>query len=472
MAKNRVSIVIGATAKGVKGVFRRITNGLGGIKNAVFSIQGLLAGGGLALLGKSFIDAASTTENFKTRLKILLGSAEAGNQVFKDMAEYAGRVPFEYEQVMASATALAGVMKGGGKEIREWMPMIGDLAAASGLSIQESTDQIIRMYSAGAGAADLFRERGVLAMLGFEAGVSYSAEETRKKLMSAWNDPKSKFKGATEEMADDWTGLISMLKDGWFSFRTAVMENGAFEYIKSVLQVIVDKIAEAKKTGDFKKWADETGKAIVTGFKFLITSIPQALLIILEIISKIAMGISGWKILWTEAKIHAMGFAIVVQQAMQLFIAAHRQVLSLTNVGGMFDGPLKLMDAFVDNQKKILGKLRSDRNSAITEQAQNVQSMDKEQAELDKYKEQIDSVSKSVEGFLTDVDKRIASQKKATETTEKETTAMQKLNTQYKELAKNQRLVSQTRGSVDLNDVDGFSYGDINAQVDQAEKTQ
>jgi len=57
------------------------------------------------------------------------------------------------------------------------------------------------MYSAGAASADLFRERGILAMLGFQAGVTYSAEETRQRLMQAWLEPESKFKGMTGEMA-------------------------------------------------------------------------------------------------------------------------------------------------------------------------------------------------------------------------------------------------------------------------------
>ncbi len=74
---------------------------------------GALAGIGGGLIAKSFIDAARETENYRTRLKILLGSQKEGNRLFKEMSDYAGRVPFEYNEIMGAATQLSGIMKGG-----------------------------------------------------------------------------------------------------------------------------------------------------------------------------------------------------------------------------------------------------------------------------------------------------------------------------------------------------------------------
>ena len=139
---------------------------------------------------------------------------------------------------MGAATQLAGVMQGGVNQIKAWMPMIGDLAAASGLSIQETTNQIIRMYSAGAQAADMFRERGILAMLGFQAGVHYSVEDTRRMLMEAWKEPTSKFRDATKELAKTWDGAMSMLSDTWFKFRNDIMGAGVFDVLKEQLTTL------------------------------------------------------------------------------------------------------------------------------------------------------------------------------------------------------------------------------------------
>ena len=202
------------------------------------------AGYGLKQIASSFIDAANTTEQYRLRLNALLGDVDEGGRVFKEMAEFAGKVPFEFEEIMSSATQLSGVMRGGVDEIKKWMPIIADLAAVSGLGIQQTTEQVVRMYSAGAASADLFRERGITAMLGFQAKVSYSAEETRKRLIEAWEDPASKFRGATTELAKTWSGTLSMISDKWFQFRNVVMDAGAYDALKSGLDTINKKFGE------------------------------------------------------------------------------------------------------------------------------------------------------------------------------------------------------------------------------------
>ena len=232
------------TAKRVSGSVRGSFSAIISKTNALrVAIGGALSALGAGVTAAPFVQAASTAEQLRLRLTALLGSVEQGNRLFQDMARFAGQVPFEYEDIMQSATALAGVMKGGVDEINQWMPMIADLAAVSGLSIRDTTDQIIRMYSAGAASADLFRERGILAMLGFQAGVSYSAEETRKKLMEIY--PTASWRNATQDLANTWSGTLSMLSDKWFQFRTMIMDSGPFEYIKLLARTFDEYIAEA-----------------------------------------------------------------------------------------------------------------------------------------------------------------------------------------------------------------------------------
>ncbi len=240
---------------GLKTGYRMVSTTLGkmgrlvtGLGRKLFSLKSIaitaLAGWGIKKISGSFIDAASTAEGFRVRLKVLLGGIDKGNRLFKLMADYASKVPFTYEEIMGSATALAGVMKNGVNEIARWMPMIGDLAAASGLSIQETTGQVIRMYSAGAAAADMFRERGILSMLGFTAGVKYSAKETQEMMFKAWNSVTSKFKGATNELAGTWKGLMSMFGDAWFKFRNIIMDAGVFDLLKTGAKELLIKIKE------------------------------------------------------------------------------------------------------------------------------------------------------------------------------------------------------------------------------------
>ena len=229
-----------------------IRSQLGGVATQASNFGRQLTAGlsvaAVGLMARSFVQAASTAENYGVRLRVMLGSQEKANQLFRDMSDFAGKVTFEYEEIMGAATTLSGIMRGGAEEVKAWMPLIADVAAATGLGIQETTSQIVRMYSAGAASADLFRERGVLAMMGFQVGVSYSAEETRRKLVEAWKDPQSKFKGAADELSKTWTGALSMISDKWFEFRRLVMDAGVFDGLKSGLQA-VNRLWDANREG-------------------------------------------------------------------------------------------------------------------------------------------------------------------------------------------------------------------------------
>lgn len=275
---------------------------VGKVTRSIFSLKGALLGLGLGMIAKSFLDVANTTEQLRIRLQYILGSVEEGNRLFNEMSKFAGNVAYEYNDIMQSATALAGVMKGGVEEVKQWMPMIADLATVSGLSINDTTQQIIRMYSAGAAAADLFRERGVLAMLGFQAGVSYSAEETRKKLLELY--PKAAWKDAAQAMASTWKGTMSMIADKWFRLRDQIMQAGLFNTLKAAAQAFDKWFDSATKRGRerIKLFSQTMSNAIVGAirmFGYLIDAGRVALVLI----KTIGMAWMGWKIILKEIKL-------------------------------------------------------------------------------------------------------------------------------------------------------------------------
>ena len=237
----------------------------------IMSGFGVTAAIAMGVAAKAIIDVGSKTEDLRIRMNAMLGSVAEGNKVFQDMTEFAGQVPFSYDAIMESATQLSGVMKGGVKEINEWMPMIADLAAVSGLSIEQTTEQVVRMYSAGAGAADLFRERGITSMLGFQAGVSYSAEETKTKLIEAFETPMSKFRGAANELSTTWTGVMSMIGDKWFTIKSVIADSGLFNYFKAIAIVIDEYMGKAfQNTKDnAAKWSN----SIIDGIRTIVNPV-------------------------------------------------------------------------------------------------------------------------------------------------------------------------------------------------------
>jgi|GEM_PF-2699296 len=302
--------------KGLTKGFRGLSGKVEGLSNQLFSLKGLLAGVGIGAVAKQFVDAANTSEQLKTRLTVLLGSVSEGSRLFKEMGDFASKVPFKYEDIMNSATVLAGVLKGGTNEIKEWMPLIGDLAATTGLSIQETTEQVQRMLSAGAASADKFRERGVLAMMGFQAGTSYSVEQTRKMMVEAWKDPMSKFRGATSLLATTWSGTLSMISDKWFKLRNIVMDAGVLDYIKGLAQTINQYFGSAleNNAGTAKVWAN----VIIDGIRW-----------VMKAVGFVTDAFRGLEVVWAGLKTLFSAFAVSIVEGLLKVANGIREVANV-----------------------------------------------------------------------------------------------------------------------------------------------
>lgn len=261
---NELELILTGKDKATSGLKRNMLDLQRTGKSTALSINKnfLMAGAGIyaavkatQVLTKSFINfsknlikVSSTLEQYEVRLTKLMGSSEEGNKVFQEMTDLAGRVPKTYNEIMASATNLSAVVEGGSQEIAKLMPIIVDISSASGIAVEQVTSQFIRMYSRGAAAAELFSERGINAALGFQAGVSYSAEETMNTIISQWEEGTGKFVGASNDLAASFQGSMSMMSDAWFQFRADIGEK-LFENLKSDLQAFINVFNKAKTEG-------------------------------------------------------------------------------------------------------------------------------------------------------------------------------------------------------------------------------
>lgn len=250
-ADRSVKTFAARSGRALKGLQRRLTS----LRRSLLSMKSAFLAVGGVLLARSFIKAASDAEQYRLRLNAALKSTKEGGRVFRDMAKFAGSVSFEFDEIMRNATNLAGVVKDGADDIKKFMPIIGDLAALTGLTMEETTGQFIRMMSAGAAAADMFRERGVLQMLGFKAGVSIAAKETMDQVIREYERLDSRFRGLSATLAKTWRGMLSMMGDAWFQFRLGVMQGGLFDAIKAGMSSMVDSSKE-----DLDEWV-EIGRA-------------------------------------------------------------------------------------------------------------------------------------------------------------------------------------------------------------------
>lgn len=369
----------------VKGGFEKVRGSIGTLGSSLFSLKGALAGVGIGAMAKSFIDAASTTEGLRTRLNILLGSATEGAKVFDSMAAYASKVPFEYEEIMNAATTLSGVLKGGAKDINAWMPLIGDLAAASGLSVEQTTDQVVKMMNAGASSADMFKQRGILAMMGFKDGVTYSAAETQKILIESWAGNTSKFRGATDQLAKTWEGSMSMLSDKWFAFRNVVMEAGLFDYLKAAVSVFDTDLGDA--VNGSKKDAAGWAGTIIDGIK-----------VVMKTVGFLQTAFQGFSVIWTGLKISFQGLKLlIVSEIGGIMKTVNLLIEGFNSVFDTAAQPLDMttIDTWASEAKTSISELGDELQNKLL-QPTGLQTMDERLAKIDeKFKQIRESASKA-----------------------------------------------------------------------------
>ena len=248
-----------------KQAFNGIRGRLQKLKDSVISVKGALVGIGAGIVIKQFVDVGRTVEDLQVRLKQLFGSTQEGAKAFDVMANFAAKVPFSLEQIQAASGNLA-VVAGDADRLAKILEITGNVAAVTGLDFQTTGEQIQRSFSAGIASADIFRERGVRDMLGFSAGATVSAEETIKAFEKVFGKG-GKFGNATDELANTFTGTLSMLSDSVFKFQKRVADADFFASLKKEFKDLDDFIKQNEAT--FNDIADAIGATLTGAIKLL-----------------------------------------------------------------------------------------------------------------------------------------------------------------------------------------------------------
>ena len=246
MATQKLNIDIVAKDRSKRALNNLQTN-LGKLKASVFNLRNAFIGLGAGLVIRNIVNTGKQLESLQVKLKFLFGSAKEGGKAFDEMAKFASKVPFSLAEIQQGAGVLATVAKDA-DELRHIMELTGNVAAVTGLDFQTTASQIQRSMSAGISAADLFREKGVKAMLGFKAGSVVSIEETKEAFDKIFGKG-GKFGNATKELAKTFEGTLSMIGDKVFNFKKVLLEAGFFAELKN-------------QFGDLNKFLEDNSKQI------------------------------------------------------------------------------------------------------------------------------------------------------------------------------------------------------------------
>jgi len=230
MANQKLQIDILANDKS-KQAFNRVQGSIAKVKGAVFNLKNAFIGLGAGLVIRSIVNTGIQIENLGVQLKALFGSAKEGQRALDIVTKFAKTTPFELENIQQGITALATVRKqaeSAGVSFEELLKITGNTATVLGGDFALASLQIQRSFSAGIASAELFRERGVTAMAGFQQGVRTSVDQSIKGLAKAFGTG-GEFGNLIEELSKTLSGTISNLRDALFTFQVSITRGFFFE---------------------------------------------------------------------------------------------------------------------------------------------------------------------------------------------------------------------------------------------------
>ena len=192
--------------------------GLGGTLSVVRSRLLLysFAVGSVVAVMRTLTSTVAATREFEvleTRLKSMTGSSLLAAKAFSTFNEVAAKTPFTLRDITNAGVAL----KAFGADAEETIVPVADLAAFMGVNATEAAQAFGRAFAGGAGAADILRERGVLALVKSFHGVDDLSKKTlpqfRKMLIETMQDPTAGIAGATEKLSQTFEGAYSNMVD-------------------------------------------------------------------------------------------------------------------------------------------------------------------------------------------------------------------------------------------------------------------
>jgi len=229
----------------IQGAFQRSLAIFQGLTRQIFSLRTAFISLGAGLIVRDFIRVANTLEQVKFQMVAVTKDTKVANQILKNTRQFATEVSFSFEDLISASNRMAAQLKGDIDQVDFFLRASADVAAVTGMTVDDAASQFMRLMAGGTGAADTFRERGVLAMMGFEHGATYSLQQVQDKIKEAFEDGGSVIAGVAPQMATTFAGSLSMIGDKVFELKSRVMDAGVFDFLKDAADFINMKLDKA-----------------------------------------------------------------------------------------------------------------------------------------------------------------------------------------------------------------------------------
>ena len=205
---------------------------------------------GAAVLGagaRSIVQTASNFESLEASIIQLKGSTEAGQKAFQTFSNIAATTPFKLQNVVEAGVTVEAF----GANSEDTLKAITDLAAYMRVDVVDAAGAFGRAFAAGAGAADVLRDRGVLTQIklrtGFDDLSKMTLPEFRQALIDTLTDPDGKIAGSTDILAATFAGKVSNMQDAVDLLQNAIGKR----FLDSLGDMAVSVGIAARNTAEF-----------------------------------------------------------------------------------------------------------------------------------------------------------------------------------------------------------------------------
>ena len=322
--------------KKFRGTTAGMRRSLGALRNNLLLVS--FAFSGVALAAKKFLDTAGQFETARARLQAMTGSAEEAARVFNILNETAAKTPLTLDDIIEAGVSLEAF----GASAEAAIIPITDLAGRMGTTATEAAQAFGRAFAGGAGAADIFRERGILQVIkdfkGIEKLTDLTLPEFRVALVETMIAPSAGIAGASKLIAETWVGAVSNMQDAFTRLSARIGET--LMPTARGLVAAITRITNSIDTEEIKAYGTAFGVVVAGGLLAAAAAMIKAKREAQKL--SIALVRTGW-----GAIIIAIGFAIG----------------ALIDLSNHFESTTKEVD---NNKKSVESWLEELKNATVT----------------------------------------------------------------------------------------------------------
>lgn len=252
MAQPDVKVRISAVDE-TKAAFNSVARGAQGLKNAIFSVQGAIAGiaGGAVISG--LVKTNASFQRLQASLQTFTGSAEAAAKKFEELQTFAAKTPFSLQEIVEGFNILKA--RGLDPSI-ESFNAFGNIASGTGKTLNQFTEALA---DAAVGEFERLKEFGIKANKegdrikftfgGVATEVGNNSQDILGYLEQLGN---VQFSGAMARQANTLDGAFSNFGDAVDALAKTIGESGLNKFIVEAtrnLTGMISRLNDATKAG-------------------------------------------------------------------------------------------------------------------------------------------------------------------------------------------------------------------------------